>query len=128
VLSNGAPRIGKQDSCYFHTDTQFYTSVFFVVMNKEKYASLPPDIRAAIDAISDDVLVTRFGNLWNEWDKPVREGAAGPGHEVIIPDAATMAQWREGLRPVTDRYLDDLAHHFPNARAAYDQLTRTLAR
>jgi hypothetical protein len=29
---------------------------------------------------------------------------------------------------VTDRYLDDLARSFPNARAAYDRLTRTLAR
>jgi len=128
VTNWGNPLQGFNDYMKFHTDTQFYTSVFFVVMNKEKYASLPPDIRAAIDAISGDVLVTRFGNLWNEWDKPVREGAAGPGHEVIIPNAATMAQWREGLRPVTDRYLDDLARSFPNARAAYDRLTRTLAR
>jgi TRAP-type C4-dicarboxylate transport system substrate-binding protein len=128
VTNWGNPLQGFNDSMKFHTDTQFYTSVFFVVMNKEKYASLPPDIRAAIDDISGDVLVTRFGNLWNEWDKPVREGAAGPGHEVVIPDAATMAQWREGLRPVTDRYLDDLARSFPNARIAYDKLTRTLAR
>jgi TRAP-type C4-dicarboxylate transport system substrate-binding protein len=128
VTNWGNPLQGFNDYMKFHTDTQFYTSVFFVVMNKEKYASLPPDIRAAVDAISGDALVTRFGNLWNEWDKPVREGAAGPGHEVIIPDAATMAQWREGLRPVTDRYLDDLARSFPNARAAYDKLTRTLAR
>ena len=27
-----------------------------------------------------------------------------------------MARWREELRPVTDRYLDDLARTFPNAR------------
>jgi len=77
----------------FHTDTQFYTSVFFVVMNKEKYASLAPDIRAAIDAISGDALVTRFGNLWNQWDKPVREGAAGPGHEVT---SWMPPRWRNG--------------------------------
>jgi TRAP-type C4-dicarboxylate transport system substrate-binding protein len=128
VTNWGNPLQGFNDYMKFHTDTQFYTSVFFVVMNKEKYASLAPDIRAAIDAISGDVLVTRFGNLWNAWDKPVREGAAGPGHEVIIPDAAAMAQWRAALRPVTDRYLDDLAHTFPNARIAYDKLTGTLAR
>ena len=69
-----------------------------------------------------DVLVARFGNLWNQWARPVREGAAGLGHEVIVPDAATMAQWREGLRPVAERYLADLAPRFPNARAVYDQL------
>ena len=53
--------------------------------------------------------------------------AAGPGHEIIVPDAATMAQWREGLRPVTDRYLAELASQgFANARAAYDKLAGAL--
>src|SRR5437588_12989401 len=35
-----------------HTDTKFYTSAFFIVMNKAKYAGLPADIRAAVDSIS----------------------------------------------------------------------------
>ena len=35
----------------------------------------------------------------------------------------TMVRWREELRPVTDRYLDDLARTFPNARAAYDKFS-----
>jgi hypothetical protein len=48
---------------------------------------------------------------------------------VIVPDAAAMEHWRSGLRPVTDRYIADLAaHQFPNARAAYDKLTATLVR
>lgn len=128
VTNWGNPLQGFNDYMKFHTDTQFYTSVFFVVMNKEKYASLPADVRAAIDSISGDALVTRFGNLWDQWDKPVRDGANAPGHEVIVPDAATMAQWREGLRPVTDRYLEDLTKTFPNARTAYDKLTKALAR
>jgi hypothetical protein len=46
---------------------------------------------------------------------------------VIVPDAATMAQWRAGLKPVADKYLDDLAAKgFPKARAAYDSLAATL--
>jgi hypothetical protein len=57
----------------------------------------------------------------------VREGANAPGHEVIVPDAATMTQWRAGLKPVADKYLDDLAAKgFPKARAAYDSLAATL--
>jgi len=59
----------------------------------------------------------------------VREGANAPGHEVIVPDAATMERWRDGLKPVTDRYLAGLpALGFPNARAAYDKLVATLGR
>ena len=53
----------------------------------------------------------------------------GPGHEVIVPDAATMAQWREGLRPVSERYLADLsAKNFPDARAAYERMLKRLGR
>ena len=113
----------------FHTDTQFYTSAFFIVMNRARYDGLPAEVRAAIDALSGDAWVAKFGPLWDKWDKPVREGANAPGHEVIVPDAATMERWRDGLKPVTDRYLAGLpALGFPNARAAYDKLAATLRR
>lgn len=123
IVTNWAnPLQGFNDYMKFHTDTQFYTSAFFIVMNRAKYESLPADIRTTLDSMSGDVLVARFGNLWNQWARPVREGAAAPGHEVIVPDAATMAQWREGLRPVAERYLAELTPRFPNAQAVYDKL------
>ena len=123
VTNWGNPLPGFNDAMKFHTDIAFYTSAFFVVMNKARFDGLPAEVRAAIDELSNEALVTRFGLLWNKWDKPVREGAAAPGHEIIIPDAAAMAQWREALRPVAARYLDSLtAAGFTDARAAYDRL------
>ena len=127
VTNWGNPLPGFNDYMKFHTDTQFYTSAFFIVMNKAKYDGLPTDLRAAIDSISGDVWVAKFGPYWDKWDKPVRDGANAPGHEVIVPDQATMAQWRAGLKPVADKYLDDLAAKgFPKARAAYDSLNAAL--
>ncbi len=128
VTNWGNPLKGFNDVMKHHTDSQFYTSAFFIVMNKERFEALPVDVRAAIDAMSGETWVAKFGPLWNKWDKPVRDGAAGPDHEVIVPDSATMAQWREGLRPVTDRYLADLSKAFPAARAVYDKLTVALNR
>jgi TRAP-type C4-dicarboxylate transport system substrate-binding protein len=130
VVTNwGNPLQGFNDYMKFHTDTQFYTSAFFIVMNRAKYDGLPANVRAGVDALSGDAWVAKFGPLWDKWDKPVREGANAPGHEVIVPDAAAMALWRSGLQPVTDRYIADLSTHgFPNARAAYDKLTVTLGR
>ena len=29
--------------------------------------------------------VDRFAAWWDKWDAPVRDGAKGPGHEVIVP-------------------------------------------
>jgi TRAP-type C4-dicarboxylate transport system substrate-binding protein len=124
VTNWGNPLPGFNDAMKFHTDIAFYTSAFFVVMNRQKFAELPADIRAAIDELSNEALVDRFGLLWNKWDKPVRDGASAPGHEIITPDAQAMAQWHDALRPVADRYLDGLtAGGFTNAHAAYDKLT-----
>src|SRR3954462_2713448 len=119
VTNWGNPLQGFNDFMKLHLEAQFYTSAFFIVMNKAKFESLPADVRAAIDSISGDVWVAKFGPYWDKWDKPVREGANTPGHEVIVPDAARMTRWREALKPVTDQYLDDLAKKFPGARAAY---------
>ncbi len=127
VTNWGNPLPGFNDAMHFHTAVPFYTAVFFVVMNKERFASLPPDIQAAIDAQSGDTLVARFGQLWNKWDEPVRAGATGPGQTIIEPDAAALAGWKAGLLPVTDSYLADLsAHGDPEARAVYDRLVTML--
>jgi TRAP-type C4-dicarboxylate transport system substrate-binding protein len=123
VTNWGNPLPGFNDAMKFHTDIAFYTSAFFVVMNKQKFAGLPADVRTAIDELSNEALVDRFGLLWNKWDKPVRDGASAPGHEIITPNAAAMAQWHEALQPVAKRYLDGLvAGGFTDAHAAYDKL------
>jgi TRAP-type C4-dicarboxylate transport system substrate-binding protein len=127
VTNWGNPLPGFNDYMKFHADAPFYTAAFFIVMNRKKYHSLPADVRRAIDELSGETWSAKFGPLWDKWDAPVRQGASGPGHEIIVPDAATMAAWREGLRPVAEHYLADLAAHgFPNARAAYDKLVTTL--
>ncbi len=107
----------------FHTAVQFYSSVFFVVMNKQKFESLPPDIQAAIDELSNEALVDRFAHLWDKWDAPVRDGAQGVGQQIITPDAAQMALWHDALRPVADHYIAGLAaNHVADARRIYDQM------
>jgi TRAP-type C4-dicarboxylate transport system substrate-binding protein len=126
VTNWGNPLPGFNDFMKHHIETQFYTSAFFIVMNKAKYESLPADVRAAIDAISGDTWVAKFGPYWDKWDKPVRDGANAPGHTVVVPDAARMARWREALKPVTDQYLDELSKKFAGARGAYEKLAAAL--
>lgn len=128
VTNWGNPLKGFNDAMKNHTDLRFYTSAFFIVMNKERYESLPEDVRAAIDDMSGEVLVARLGDLWAQWAAPVRAGAEGPDHAVIVPDAAAMSDWRDALAPVTEQYLNELSAAFPKARDAYRSLEETLAR
>lgn len=127
VTNWGNPLQGFNDHMKRHVDLPFYTSAFFIVMNKERYESLPEEVKAAIDETSGVVLVERLGDLWAEWAAPVRAGAEVLDHEVIRPDAGTAAAWREALAPVTERHLDDLASGgFTSARPAYERLVETL--
>ena len=122
VTNWGNPLQGFNDYMKFHTDTQFYTSAFFVVMNRASYDRLPADVRDALDSISGEAWVAKFGPYWDKWDKPVRDRANSPGHEIITPAPATMAQWKTELQPVTERYLATLSARFANAHATYDKL------
>jgi TRAP-type C4-dicarboxylate transport system substrate-binding protein len=129
VTNWGNPLPGFNEYMKFHTDVRFYTAAFFIAMNRETYRRLPGDVRRIIDELSGEAWSAQLGALWDTWDRPVRQGAGGPGHEIIVPDAATLAAWREGLRPVTDRCLADLAAHgFSKARVAYERLAGALRR
>lgn len=123
VTNWGNPLPGFNHYMKHHTEIAFYTSAFFVVMNQHKFDSLPPDIQAAIDRISNERLVMRFGRLWNKWDRPVREGATGPDHRILIPDTALVARWRNALQPCIEHNLDSLiASGFTGARASHARL------
>ena len=129
IVTNWANPLPKfNDHMKNHTDLKFYTSAFFILMNKAKYESLPAEARAAVDALSGDTWVAELGTLWNKWAEPVRKGADAPGHAVIAPDAAAMAAWRQGLAPVTEKYLDELAKTFPGAKEAYRKMVELTAR
>ena len=87
VVTNwGNPLPEFNDHLTFHTAVAFYSSVFFVVMNRQRFDGLPPDIQQAIDAQSNTELVTRFGDAWSRWDARLRHGAREAGHEIIAPD------------------------------------------
>lgn len=130
VVTNwGNPLPGSNDAMKFHTDIAFYTSAFFVVMNRQKSESLPPDIRAAIDDLSNEALVDRFGQLWTKWDKPVRDGASEPGQTIIVPDAATLTQCarRCARRPSTPSMHSPLQASPTHARPMTHWLPRRRA-
>jgi TRAP-type C4-dicarboxylate transport system substrate-binding protein len=126
VITNwGNPIQGFNDFMKYHTDVKFYASAFFIVMNKAKYESLPAELRAAVDAISGDAWVAKFGAYWDKWDAPVRQGARD--HQIIAVDETGMTVWQAALKPVSDAYIDSLAAGgSPGARAAYDRLLQLL--
>lgn len=113
----------------YHTDAKAYVAGFHVLMNKKKYESLPEDVRAAIDALSGDALVAKFGAWWDKWDARGLEDARQRGNEIIPVDEATRKQWAETLQPMIATYLETLkAQGVADPQALYRRAQELVAK
>jgi TRAP-type C4-dicarboxylate transport system substrate-binding protein len=79
-----------------HLEARAYTVPFYFVMNKGSYERLPDELRTVIDEASGDALISRFGRLWDEWDRPGREDAIA--RRTRSPSSARRSAWPGSLR------------------------------
>ncbi len=107
----------------YHLDARAYTVSFYFVMNRRRYEGLPEEVRAAIDSISGDNLIPKFGPWWNAWDDLGKKAALADGGVVTRLTAEERDRWRETLGPMIDAYLAGLAEQgVENPREIYEAL------
>ena len=89
------------------TDTRCvgYTTTFFVVMNKQKWESLPADIQKIFTNVSRE-WVGKHGEAWNTADEDGRAFIATLGRQTFALDAAEQARWRAAIQPVIDKFIE----------------------
>lgn len=105
----------------YHLDARAYTTSFFFVMNQKSYEALPADVRKAIDDLSGEALIPKFGPWWAQWDAPGLEAAKARGNEIVPLSNAERAKWQEAMKPVTEAYLADLEKNgVADARQIYE--------
>jgi TRAP-type transport system periplasmic protein len=83
-----------------------YNMVFFVVMNKNKWNALPPDVQKVIDQVNEEWIVKQ-GKTWDEIDKLGIEFAVGKGDTIISLSKEEDAKWAKAVSPMFDDYLKD---------------------
>ena len=114
-----------QEVLMHHLDAKSYTTSFYFVMNQAKYDSLPADVKQAIDELSGNALVAKFGAWWDAWDKPGLDAAKAKGNTITALTPDQRAKWRQALLPVTEKYLKDLeGAGVANAREIYDEIRK----
>jgi TRAP-type C4-dicarboxylate transport system substrate-binding protein len=84
-----------------------YTTGFFVVMNKEKWASLPPDIQKTIDQVNQEWIL-KTGRGWDEIDKEGREYTLSKGNQVLSLSKEEDAKWAKLVQPILDDYVANM--------------------
>ena len=105
------PSVKIQDIAKFHSETDpsepaFYTSTFMFVMNKDKYASLPPDLKKVIDANSGQALSGQVGKVFIASDAEGKKLTAKNTTNVI--GKAELAGWKKVGQAVSDQWVADM--------------------
>lgn len=102
---------------------------FYVVMNKDKYNSLPPEIKKVFDEVSQE-WIEKHAKAWNEIDIAGRALFEEKGGKVIELSAEETARWSEATKPVMDRYIKEMEGKGMSAdesRSRIEFLKKTIA-
>jgi TRAP-type C4-dicarboxylate transport system substrate-binding protein len=106
-----APAVKMQDlTDYFTTlappQPRLSTAIFTFLMNKQKYESLPPDLKKVIDNNSGANLVDLAIKTWDdievEGEKVMR---SKPKNKFVSLSAEETAKFKQKVQPVFDRFV-----------------------
>ncbi|MGH7277253.1 MAG: TRAP transporter substrate-binding protein [Candidatus Rokuibacteriota bacterium] len=102
------------------------TSVFLFAMNKQKYESLPADLKKVIDANSGRRIAEMAGRNWDEIEKPGKEAAQKAGNSFPVMPLAEVERVRAAVRPEIDKFLKELSAAGFDANALYAEVQTLL--
>ncbi len=83
-------------------------TVLVVLMNKDKYAALPVDLREILDRNSGAALSARFGTAWDGAIEAARNKVKAAGHTVTLLDGADYEQLRQRSATVERDWVEEV--------------------
>lgn len=92
----------------YHVEATLHEPTLAVLMNKNSYAKLPPDLKKVFDANSGEWLALEFGRRWAKDDLRGEGKAKKLGHEIIVISSAEEARWRKASQPVYDAWIKEM--------------------
>ncbi|MBN1847552.1 MAG: TRAP transporter substrate-binding protein [Deltaproteobacteria bacterium] len=84
-----------------------YTAGFFVVMNLDKWNSLPKDVQKVMEDVNKEWL-GKYPDAWAKADEEGREFTLSKGNQIIPLSAAESARWVKAMTPVVDNYAKEI--------------------
>ncbi len=102
-----------------------YTTSFYVVMNKDKWNTLPPDVQKIIEEINAEWVV-KHGQAWDESDEEGKQFFMSKGGELISLDAKEMERWKNAVAPILDAYVANMKTEGANGQEILEFTIKTL--
>jgi TRAP-type C4-dicarboxylate transport system substrate-binding protein len=84
-----------------------FTTVFFVVMNKNTWNSLRPDDQKVIESVNEE-WIDKSGKVWDEYDKTGRNFALKLGNQMIPLSKEEDEKWAKRLMSTEDDYVKEM--------------------
>jgi len=103
-----------------------YTTAMFVVMNKDKWASLDPKIQKVIEATSRQ-WIDVHGKRWDEGDEEGRAYATGLGNEIIELSDDENVRWKSKIQPIINAYVSGATAKKLDGQGYVDTLAAAIA-
>ncbi len=113
-----------------HTEFEgpaLYTLTFVMVMNQDKYDSLPDDLKAVIDQNSGLDFSVFAGGTQADADAPARQIAVDLGNNIITVSEADAQAWRDLVEPIYGTWVTDMAAKGIDGQARIDQARALMA-
>jgi TRAP-type C4-dicarboxylate transport system substrate-binding protein len=85
-----------------------YTTSYFVAMNKDKWNSMPPDVKKIIEQINQE-WIEKHGRVWDEMDRTAKQTFAKKKGTVIVLSKEEDARWVKAVQPILSDYVKETA-------------------
>ena len=90
-------------------EERFGTSVFLLLMNKDKFNSLPKDLQEIINKSVDIDMVKKVGELWMDVEKPsIKMQKESPDSDVTTLSADAMKDFDAAGQRVVQRWIKEV--------------------
>ncbi len=109
-------------------DDALYTTSFIFAMNKDKYNSMPDDLKAVIDNNSGMEFSAFAGKTMASADEPSMKLAMDRGNNIITLTPEQVAEWKAAAAGVEASWIEDLNKTGLDGQAVVDQARALIAK
>ena len=103
------------------TGNALYVLTFVLAMNKDRYDSLPDDLRKVIDDNSGVEFSVFAGGVMEDNDAPARKVALDRGNNIVTLSAEEAAAWQEVAAPIYAEWIAEMADKDIDGQALIDE-------
>ena len=108
IAWSGAIDFKYLELCKYHTEINMYTLPMFVAMNKEKYTSLPEDVKKIFDENSGEKMAVMTGRAFDNVDVKAKKIAQDRGDFIYSLPKAEHERWKKITVVVGDHWVEEM--------------------